>query len=213
MAADAKASKPHSTRKASAQAAPLTPEQTTAWVRTYGRHSRIYAWGFFALILPLIFGLIWWEMGEINDDVLYSFGFAAVVTFLLARWSRKQTAQSWIGVVEEKTMKQVRIRGGDTLRAEIVSRPLVKVRTAQGTSETLRLSEALYDYFETGDRVFKISGFDWPEKVALNGLERVCLACGTLLGQGGGRCQRCRAPEPDHPTLIRLAGIAQGVGT
>jgi hypothetical protein len=71
------------TKKHFSGTGPLTPEQTKAWVQTYGRHSRIYAWGFFALILPVNLGVIWWEMGEINEDVLYSFGFAAVVTFFL----------------------------------------------------------------------------------------------------------------------------------
>ncbi len=202
MAAGAKASRSRSIRKASAKAAPLTPEQTRDWVQTYGRHSRIYAWGFFALILPVILGVIWWEMGEINEDVMYSFGFAAVVTFLLAGWSRKQTTQSWVGVVEEMFMKQVRgRRDGDD---DIAYSPRAKIRTQGGKALTLRLPEALYVYFAPGDRVFKISGLDWPEKAELDRAERVCLACGNLYAQGAGKCPRCSAPEPDLETLLRL---------
>jgi hypothetical protein len=200
MAAERRAS----AKKRSTSASPLTPEQTTAWVRTYGRHSRIYAWGFFVLVLSLIFGLIWWEMGEVNDDVLYSFGFAAAVTFLLAGWSRKQTTQSWAGVVEELFMKQVRASRDGNQSDDITYSPRAKVRTRGGKRLTLRLSEALYGYFAPGDRVFKISGLDWPEKAELDRPERVCLACGNLYAHGAGTCPRCHAPEPDHETLLRL---------
>lgn len=186
---------------------PLTPEQTRAWVRTYARHSRIYAWGFFALVLPLIFGLIWWELGEVNDDLLYSFGFAALVFFLLARWSRKTATQSWAGVVEDMRVKEVRIRRDGGQPDDIACRPRAVIRTRGGKALTLRLSETLYEYFTPGERVFKISGLDWPEKAELDRAERVCLACGNLYAQGAGRCPRCRAPEPDHRTLARLAGF------
>lgn len=193
-----------SAKKHASGTRPLTPEQTTAWVQTYGRHSRIYAWGFFALILPVILCVIWWEMGEINEDVMYSFGFAAVVTFLLARWSRKRTTQSWIGVVEELFMKKVRVRRDGDQQDDIAYSPRARIRTRGGKALTVRLSETLYGYFTPGGRVFKISGLDWPEKADLDRPEGVCLACGNLYAHGAGRCPRCRAPEPDHETLLRL---------
>jgi hypothetical protein len=202
MAAEKKAS----AKRHASESRPLTPEQTRAWVQTYGRHSRIYAWGFFALILPVILGVIWWEMGEINEDVLYSFAFAATVTFLLAHWSRKQTTQSWVGVVEELFMKQVRVRRDGDRQDDIAYSPRAKIRTRGGKRLILRLSETLYEYFAPGDRVFKISGLDWPEKAELDREARVCLACGNLYPPGAGRCSRCRAPEPDHGTLVRMAG-------
>ena len=199
------ASERRASAKSHSQAAqPLTPEQTRDWVRTYGRHSRIYAWGFFALVLPAILGLIWWEMGEINEDVISSFGFAALVTFLLARWSRKRTTQSWAGVVEEMFMKEVRGRRDVNRQGDITYSPRAVIRTRGGKAMTLRLSEALYGYFAPGDVVFKISGLEWPEKAGLDREERVCLACGNLYAHGAGTCPRCRAPEPDHDTLLRL---------
>lgn len=185
---------------------PLTPEQTKAWVQTYGRHSRIYAWGFFALLMPLIFGLIWWEMGEINDDVIYSFSFAAAVTFLLACGSRRQTAKSWVGVVEELFLKKVRVRRDGDQHDDISYRPMARIRIENGKMRTERLSQGLFEYFRPGDRIFKISGLEMPEKVTPDGDRRVCLACGNLYPPGAGGCSRCRAPEPDHGTLVRLAG-------
>lgn len=203
MAAEKKAS----TKKHSSGTAPLTAEQTRAWVQTYGRHSRIYAWGFFALILPVILGVIWWEMGEINEDVLYSFGFAVMVTLLLAIWSRKQTTQSWTGVVEELFMKKVRVRRDADQHDDISYKPMAKIRTGNGKIRTQHLSQDLFEYFQPGDRVFKVSGLEVPEKVSLDGNRRVCLACGSLYGLGSGTCPRCRAPEPDHGTLVRLVGV------
>lgn len=202
MAVEKKAS----AKKHSSGAAPLTPEQTEAWLRKYGRHSRIYAWGFFALLMPVILGVVWWEMGEINEDVLYSFGFAAVVTFLLAKWSRKQTAKSWVGVVEELFMKKVRVRRDGDQHDDISYKPMARIRTEDGKKRTQHLSQELFEYFRPGDRVFKVSGLEVPEKVTLEDDRRVCLACGSLYGQGRGTCPRCRAPEPDHGTLVRMAG-------
>jgi hypothetical protein len=185
--------------------APLTPEQTKAWLSKYGRHSRIYAWGFFALVLPVILGVIWWEMGELSEDVLYSFGFAAVVTFLLAKWSRKQTAKSWVGVVEELFMKKVRIRRDADQHDDISYKPMARIRMENGKKRNQHLSQELFEYFRPGDKVFKVPGLEIPEKVTLDGDRRVCLACGSLYGQGSGSCPRCRAPEPDHGTLVRMA--------
>ena len=183
-------------RSATGSKAPLTPDQTRAWVRTYGRHARIYSWGFFVLVVLLIFGLM-----------LYSFAFAATVTFLLARWSRKTATQSWAGVVEDVHVKEVRVARDGGQPDDIVLRPRAVILTRNGKRLTLRLTETLYEYFTPGDMVFKISGLDWPEKAELDRAERVCLACGNLYAQGAGQCPRCRAPEPDHETLVRLAGF------
>lgn len=188
--------------RSSAEPSPLTPEQTAAWVRAYGRQSRVYAWGFFLLMLPAILGLIWWEMGELTQDVLSSFGFAALVFFLLARWSRRATTQGWLGVVQEVSATQMRVRREGHPHDSNPSRG----RNRDGGEVTLRLPDELCAYFRAGDRVFKLSGLDWPEKAEWDGPERVCLACGRLYPQGQGRCWRCSAPEPDHETLVRLAG-------
>jgi len=201
VASDSKASKKPSAAK---PPLPLTPAQTRDWVQTYGRHSRIYSWLFFALVLPLIFGVIWWELGEVNEDLIYSFGFAALVFFLLAFWSRKRTRQGWAGIIEEKFLREARVRRCGGRPDEIVSRPMARVRTERGRVHTLRLSPPLYDYFLAGEGVFKVGGLEWPEKTNLDRAERVCLACGNRYDRGTGCCPRCVAPEPDHQTLRRL---------
>jgi predicted amidophosphoribosyltransferase len=57
-----------------------------------------------------------------------------------------------------------------------------------------------------GDPVFNISGFDWPEKLKLSGESRVCIVCGNTLDIDAAVCPRCRAPVPDHTTLLRELG-------
>ncbi|MCB5285900.1 MAG: hypothetical protein LHW45_09990 [Candidatus Cloacimonetes bacterium] len=206
MATENRGSKTFSRKKSSSGMTVMSPDQTKAWVKKYGRHSRIYAWSFFGLVLPLIFGLIWWELGEINDDALYSFGFAALVLFMLARWSRKQTTQSWFGVVDEMFTKKLGVRRDTDLQDDILYKPMARIRTQSGKVLTQRLSNDLYEYFNPGDRVFKVSGLEFPEKTELDRPERVCLACGNLYGWGEGQCSRCHAPEPDHQTLCRIVG-------
>lgn len=197
MTTGSRTSRSRSTRKT----ATLAPDQTRVWVRTYGRHARIYAWGFFVVVLAMIFGLIWWELGEINNDLLASFGFAALVTFLLACWSRRITKQQWRGVIEEMFIKVMKRCGGEDTASYIA-----KVRTEKGRRVTLRLSEVLYDHFQVGDEVLKIAGLEWPEKMNAQGKQRVCLACGNLSARGAGACPRCGSPEPDHGALLRIVG-------
>jgi hypothetical protein len=76
-----------------AQLEPMTPAQTEHWMSTYRRHARIYAWGFFLLMIPLVLLLIWFEVRVIDQEVLLSLAFFVVVFFLLARWSRRDHAR------------------------------------------------------------------------------------------------------------------------
>ena len=146
-------------------------------------------------------------MGELNQDVLSSFAFAALVFFLLAWWSRRATTRSWIGIVEDMVGTQMQVRRTGVRRKQYPATDSPRRSLpGHGRKVTLRLTQELSHYFRPGDSVFKVSGFDWPEKVERDGPKRVCLACGRLYPQGQGRCGRCGAPEPDHETLVRLAG-------
>lgn len=65
------------------------------------------------------------------------------------------------------------------------------------------VSAALFDYFNVGDRVFKVAGFDWPEKQNLAGSSRACIVCSEVVDRAAVKCPRCAAPMPDHATLVR----------
>jgi len=178
--------------------APLSPQQTERWIRTYRRHARWYVWGFFLLVILCVLLLLWLEMGVIDQDVMLSLGFFVVVFSLLARWSRRATQATWRGVVSDKRIKVESARSGGLVDA----RRVIVVESDSGQHE-IHAAAALYDYFHIGDGVFKLAGFDWPEKLQLDATSRACVACGELFDNDATQCPRCAAPVPDHATLVR----------
>lgn len=186
--------------------APLSPEETRTWIVRYRKYSKIYAWSFLILLLPVIFVVIWISMGELNRDVFLSLGFFAVVTVLLALWTRKRAARSWTGQVADKFVKTVHFRANENRPARTEQRPMVEFRTDRGKKVVLRAGADQFGYFEVGDRVFKVSGLEWPEKESLDGDRRLCMICGALVSTENGACGRCRGPIPDHAVMRDMAG-------
>lgn len=174
-----------------AQLEPMSPAQTERWMRTYRRHARIYAWGFFLLMIPLVLLLIWFEVRVIDQEVLLALAFFVAVFFLLARWSRRATTAGWRGVVADKHEQGVRSR-----------RQVIEIETER-TRHRIPVSTTLFDYFDVGDSVFKVAGFNWPEKLNLAGQSRACIVCGKVVDRAAAHCPRCAAPMPDHATLVR----------
>ena len=181
-------------------AIPLTSAQTERWLRTYRGHARLYAWGFFVLMIPLVLLVIWFETGAIDQEVWLSLTFFTVVFLALALWSRRGTSRAWQGVVAEKIVRAERVRRTG-MPDETVERLTIEIET-DGRRRTVRGSKALFNYFHEKDAVFKLAGFDWPEKMSLSGATRMCIVCGELLDIHATRCQRCTAPVPDHAALL-----------
>ena len=77
----------------------------------------------------------------------------------------------------------------------------------RGERRTLRVSPPLFDYFAPGDAVFKLDGFEWPEKWSPDEGRRVCIACGGVveLAEPMSACPRCGAPLPAHEAMQALA--------
>lgn len=180
---------------------PLTPAETERWLRTYRGKARLYAWGFFVLMIPVVLLVIWFETGAIDREVWLSLTFFVVVFFSLAVRSRRRTSRAWQGVVVEKIVQVERERRTD-MADEPGKRLMIEIE-ADGRRRIVRGSEAMFDYFHEQDAVFKLAGFDWPEKLSLSGSTRMCIVCGELLDIRAARCQRCAAPVPDHATLLR----------
>ncbi len=176
----------------------LSPQQTERWIRSYRRQARLYAWGFFLLVIVCVLLLLWLEMGVIDQDVMLSLGFFVVVFFLLARWSRRATQATWRGVISDKRVKVESARGGGLAS----QRRVIAVESDSGRHE-IRVAASLYDYFKAGDGVFKLAGFDWPEKLKLDSASRACIVCGEPFDSEAVQCPRCAAPVPDHATLVR----------
>lgn len=183
---------------------PLTAEQTREWVERYQRHARIYAWGFFALLHPVVFVVIWISMGELNKDVFLSLAFFSFVTFLFAWTTRRKASKSWAGEVVDKGIRQRRVRSGDESHDRIETYHEVVFRTTRGKKVKMRCGVPYFEHFHPGDPAIKLPGYDWPVKARDDGGPRVCLACGNLIDPGEGNCPRCGAPVPDHEALVSL---------
>lgn len=184
---------------------PLNEEQTRKWIARYQVNARRYAWGFFVLLQPVVFGIIWASMGELNPDVFYSWAFFFVVTLLLALYSRRRAARSWRGTVADKGLRKVRVRNYEDQPDQIRTVLEVVFRTSRGKTVKLRSRQAFYDYFTPGDAVVKPAGFDFPEKEEPDGESRVCVACGNVFSATEGNCPGCRAPLPDVKALVAVS--------
>lgn len=158
------------------------------------------------MLVPIVFGVIWASMGELNADVFRATGFFALVTFFLALWSRGQEKQGWCGKIERKWVKEVRRKSEDgPVRVE--HQPMIEVTTDRGKRVNLRVGAPQYAYFEEGDAVMKVPGFSWPVKQAHPDGERICLVCGGIVPAEEAPCPRCRAPLPDHGALREVMGL------
>ena len=94
------------------------------------------------------------------------------------------------------------------LHAVLVSRRgTLVLELERGERRTLRVSSPLFDYFAPGDAVFKLDGFEWPEKWSPDEGRRVCIACGGVveLAEPMSACPRCGAPLPAHVAMQALA--------
>src|SRR5690606_23785866 len=183
------------TSAAHGAATAMTVEQSVRWLLGYRRQSRLYAWLFFAAVIPVVLLVIWLEIGEINEEVLGSLAFFIVVFLALAVGSRRQTTAAWRAVVVDKQ------RSGQGAGGTLV------LELGRGKHRKLRVSPPLFDYFAPGDAVFKLDGFEWPEKWTPDEGRRVCIACGGVVELAGpmSACPRCGAPLPAHEAMQTLA--------
>jgi len=186
------------------QKGPLTTDQTDVWISRFQRESKLYVWGFFVLLHPIVFGIIWWSTGELNRDVFLSLGSFSLVTFILAILSRRRTATAWSGVVTDKRTRKRRVRVGANADERTEFRYEVVVETSRRRNLTLRCLPAFFEYVNGGDVLVKAPGFDWPEKAELDQDHRVCIACGDILDAADGNCRRCGVPMLDHASIVRV---------
>jgi hypothetical protein len=193
--------------KTHSSALPLDRE-TLRVVHRYRKHDRLYTWCFYFALLPVVFAVIYTDVGECNTDVLLSFGFFALLTCILAVGARRQTAQGWTGRVVGKIVRVSGRSGG--LSKDGTPRLSLEIRKNSGRIIRIPVPGVLFDYFQEDDALVKIPGLPWPEKAVLDDDRRVCLFCGAVLSRMDSACPRCRGPVLDHPTLCRLAQSQSG---
>jgi len=183
----------------------MDPEQTLIWLRNYRRHSAWYAGLFLIGMIVLVLCLVWWELGELNQDVVGSVVFFSTAILLLTKWSRNKTHAKWKGRIVRKWIQPSKASRQERSQ-NIRYTPMLEVETGTSGKKRLRISNDMYDHFQEGDWIVKTRGFDFPEKVNLpvSG-ERVCICCGSIITCDQFKCDRCKAPVPDHSTLIGFA--------
>lgn len=188
---------PRARRKAGASPEPASPpadvEAARAWLRRYRINSRRYAWSFFAVVVVGIGTLIRIELEAFDRDWFLATGFAAVVTWILAMWSRRVAESSWEGVVASREIREVRgARGSDADTPRI--QHIIHVQTDRGRHHKIRVGAALFDAYPEGAGVRKIAGLSFPLSNAVDADTAFCPVCGNLLRGATAQCPSCRAP-------------------
>jgi hypothetical protein len=153
---------------------------------SYNRQRIAWSLIFLLLILSVVFYIIYRDVGELNSDVWMSFGFFFLITIILAIYTLRKAGGTWRGELVEKVGSSKGIR--------------LVFLTDQGKSVIIVADSRLADYFEIGDRVIKMKGYDYPEKIERGGKLQMCVACGNPYPITEKRCRTCRYPaiDPRH---------------
>lgn len=153
---------------------------------SYNRQRLAWSLIFLSLIIPVVFFVIYRDVGELNSDVWMSLAFFVVITTMLAIYTLRKAGGTWQGELKEK----VEISRGTRL----------VFLTDRGKRIILVAGSRLAVYFHIGDRVIKIKGYDYPEKIDRDGKLQLCVACGTPYPIMENHCPGCRYPsiDPQH---------------
>ena len=168
----------------------------SAEVAIYRKKSRAWAWIFFFLIVPVVFVVIWRSMGELNADVFYSLGGFIAVTGVLAYFTTRAANKSWKGTLVDKYVKDVRVKEGDG-HYHYKKKYILLFQTDQKRRERVVITPGGYEYFHKGDRAMKVKGLHYPEKILRDGLQQICLTCGSVYDLNKEQCPRCRFQRVD----------------
>ena len=161
-----------------------------ASTRSTSYHRQHIAWAliFGVVLIPVVFLIIWLDVGEMTAEVGYSLLGFVVVTAVLGFFTLRKAGDSWQGVLEEMIEKENGIA--------------FVFRSNQGKRVTIYGGAQMAEYFSPGDRVIKIKGYDYPEKVNRDGENQLCMVCGKVYPIGEKRFRFCRYPSIDPHNFI-----------
>ncbi len=162
--------------------------QARARSGSYMRQRIAWALIFGLLLIPAVLYLIWRDVGELSSDVWLSLVVFILVTTVLVVITLRKAGGTWQGELLEV------IRRAKGVQFNFI--------TDQGKSITIFGGSDLSDYFKPGDRVVKISGYDFPEKIDRDGEWQLCVACGKIYSLHKKRCRFCRYPSIDPLNFI-----------
>lgn len=141
------------------------------------------AWAliFELLLIPVVLYLIWKDVGEFSSDVWLSLGVFIVITTILAVITLRKAGGTWQGEFVEAQQKYQGIQ--------------MSFITDQGKTKVIFGSSSLLHYYMPGDKVIKIKGYDFPEKIERDGKRQLCVVCGKVYPGKDSRCPSCRYPS------------------
>jgi predicted nucleic acid-binding Zn ribbon protein len=143
---------------------------------------------FALLLIPVVFFIIWKDLGEVSADLWLSLGGFILVTAVLAGITLRKAGGSWQGELQEVIQRE---QGNQ-----------FNFLTDRGKKVTIFGGASMADYFSPGDRVVKIKGYDFPEKIRRDGERQICVVCGKVYPISEKRCRTCRFPSIDPQNYL-----------
>lgn len=140
------------------------------------------------LLVPVVFFIIWKDLGEVSSDLWLSLGGFILVTAFLAVITLRKAGGTWQGELQEVIQREQGIQ--------------FNFLTDRGKKVTIFGGASMYGYFQPGDRVIKIRGYDFPEKVRRDGERQMCVVCGKVYPLAEKRCRACRFPSIDPQNYL-----------
>jgi hypothetical protein len=183
---------PRSGRVRPKQAPGIAAADPAEWLARYRRSARLYAWGFFAVVVVTIAVVIRLSLDEWGTDWLYSTAFAVLVTAALAFHSRRSAESTWVGTVEDRTIIEGRPSDGDGGMKGPGYR--VVFRTREGRRRKVRVSGGLFARYREGAEYRKVAGLNYPLPTEPDAETGFCALCGADYEAGAGQCPQCQAP-------------------
>ncbi len=178
----------------------LSPDETEVWLKKYRTGQKKGTWIFYAVVLIIVLIIVFFTADDIMDG-LYGFLFFFVIFTLLAVFTRKRTNKTWIGTIKNKKIIK---RTKNNYR---VLEPVLYFKLKSGSAK-LFVSNEMYEYFNIGDKIFKLNGTDYPELQELTLKGRVCIVCGAIMPMGHPlKCKKCKCPVPDYLTVLKEVGL------
>jgi len=185
----------------------MTPEETVQWLMKFRKGTKMGTWIFFGIIVLIVFILVLFKAENLKNGLI-GFSIFSGILFLLAFFTRRRTNQTWVGYVKNKRIiRRTKRDSYDGSTARVETDPTLYFKVKSG-SKKLVVSWGMYDYFNIGDKIFKVSGMDYPELQELTAKGRACMVCGTIMQSGHpNKCRSCKKPVPDFISIRKEVGL------
>lgn len=174
---DARAPVHPAARKAAHTRSVSFMRQRIAWALIFG-----------LLLIPLVLFLIWKDVGEFSSDVWLSLGAFIAITTVLGVFTLRKGSGSWQGELFQVIQREKGVQ--------------FNFITDQGKDVIIFGGASLADYYSPGDRVVKIRGYDFPEKIERDDQRQLCVVCGKVYPIQAKRCRFFRFPSIDPHNFI-----------